>query len=113
MNRLSNECCQAYSFHVFFTSRIVCSVRTAGSKIALRFQYVTTYVTMQLQYIAAFGGLQAELQQRKAVVCCLHGKKTWKAAVKILFSWRVATNWKRMTKVLSQHLGCLLQRSLL
>ena len=59
----------------FFTSRIVCSMRTAGSKIALRFQHVTSYVTMQLQYIAAFGGLQAELQQRKAVVCCLHGKK--------------------------------------
>ena len=58
----------------FFTSRSVRSVRTAGSKIALRFQYVTTYATMQLQYIAAFGGLQAELQQRKAVVCCLHGK---------------------------------------
>ena len=58
-----------------FTSRSVRSVRTAGSKIiALRFQHVTSYVTMQLQYIAAFGGLQAELQQRKAVVCCLHGK---------------------------------------
>ena len=60
---------------------------TAGPKIALRFprlsaclfvhphlsraQYVTSYVTMQLQYIAAFGGLQAKLQQIKVVVSCL------------------------------------------
>ena len=36
-----------------------------------RAQYVTSYVTMQLQYIAAFGGLQAKLQQTKVVVCCL------------------------------------------
>ena len=34
-------------------------------------QYVTSYVTMQLQYIAAFGGLQAKLQQTKVVVSCL------------------------------------------
>ena len=47
--------------------------RTAGTKIALRFprlfvrphlsraQYNTSYVTMQLQCIVAFGGLQAKL----------------------------------------------------
>ena len=33
-----------------------------------RAQYVTSYVTVQLQYIAAFGGLQAKLQQMKVVV---------------------------------------------
>ena len=59
------------------------SARTAGTKIALRFprlfvcphlsraQYIASYVTMQLQYIAAFGGLQAKLQQMKVVLCCL------------------------------------------
>ena len=37
-----------------------------------RAQYITSYVTMQLQCIAAFGGLQAKLQQMKAtvVLCC-------------------------------------------
>ena len=59
----------------------------AGLKIALRFprlfvclfvrphlsrvQYITSYVTMQLPCIAAFGGLLAKLQQMKEVVCCL------------------------------------------
>ena len=35
-----------------------------------------TYVTMQLQYIAAFGGLQAKLQRMKVhvVMCCLDGE---------------------------------------
>ena len=33
-----------------------------------------SYVTMQLQCIAAFGGLQAKLQQMKVVVCCLDGE---------------------------------------
>ena len=75
---------------VFFTSRSVRSVRTAGTKIALRFprlfvclfvrphlsraQYITSYVTMQLQCTAAFGGLQAKLQQVKVVLCCLDGE---------------------------------------
>ena len=74
-----------------FTSR---SARTAGTKIALRFprlfvclfvclfvrphlsraQYITSYVTMQLQCIAAFGGLRAKLQQMKVVLCCLDGE---------------------------------------
>ena len=36
--------------------------------------YITSYVTMQLQCIAAFGGLQAKLQQMKVVLCCLDGK---------------------------------------
>ena len=41
-----------------------------------RAQYVTSYVTMQLQYtgIAAFGGLQAKLQQTKVVVSSLDGE---------------------------------------
>ena len=76
---------------LFFTSR---SARTDGTKIALRFprlfvclfvclfvrphlsraQYITSYVTMQLQCTAAFGGLQAKLQQMKVVLCCLDGK---------------------------------------
>ena len=72
---------------LIFTSR---SARTAGTKIALRFsrlfvclfvrphlsraQYITSNVTMQLQCIAAFGGLRAKLQQMKVVLCCLDGK---------------------------------------
>ena len=39
-----------------------------------RAQYVMSYVTMQLQYLAAFGGLQAKLQQTKVVVSCLDGE---------------------------------------
>ena len=66
----------------------------AGTKIALRFprlfvclfvclfvrphlsraQYITSYVTMQLQCTAAFGGLQAKLQQMKVILCCLDGE---------------------------------------
>ena len=33
-----------------------------------RAQYVTSYATMQLQCIAAFGGLQAKLQRMKVVL---------------------------------------------
>ena len=77
----------AYSF---VTSRSARSARTAGTKIALRFprlfvclfvrphlsraQYITSYVTMQLQCTAVFGGLQAKLQQMKVVLCCLEGE---------------------------------------
>ena len=73
----------------FFTSRSARSARTAGTKIALHFphlfvclsvhphlsraQYKMSYVTMQLQ-LAAFGGLQAKLQQMKVVLCCLDGE---------------------------------------
>ena len=39
-----------------------------------RAQYITSYVTMQLQCMAAFGGLQAKLQQMKVVLCCLDGE---------------------------------------
>ena len=39
-----------------------------------RAQYITSYVTMQLQCIAAFEGLQAKLQQMKVVLCCLDGE---------------------------------------
>ena len=39
-----------------------------------RAQYITSYVTMQLQCTAAFGGLQAKLQQMKVVLCCLDGE---------------------------------------
>ena len=67
-------------------------MQTAGTKIALRFpclfvclfvrphlsrvQYtcIMSHVTMQLQCIAAFGGLQAKLQQMKVVLCCLDGE---------------------------------------
>ena len=76
-------------FFKFITSR---SARTAGTKIALRFprlfvclfvclcvrtyhvRSILSYVTMQLQCIAAFGGLQAKLQQMKVVLCCLDGE---------------------------------------
>ncbi len=75
---------------IIFTSRSARSARTAGTKITLRFprlfvclfvrphlsraQYITSYVTMQLQCTAAFGGLQAKLQQMKVVLCCLDGE---------------------------------------
>ena len=39
-----------------------------------RAQYITSYVTMQLQCTTAFGGLQAKLQQMKVVLCCLDGE---------------------------------------
>ena len=90
-------CNIVYPLHVtVFTSRSARSARTAGTKIALRFprlfvclfvclsvivrphlsraQYITSYVTMQLQCIAAFEGLQAKLQQMKVVLCCLDGE---------------------------------------
>ena len=66
----------------------------AGTKIAIRFprlfvclfvclfvrphlsrvQYITPHVIVQLQCIAAFGGLWAKLQQMKVVLCCLDGE---------------------------------------
>ena len=77
-----------------FTSRSARSARTAGTKIALRFprlfvclfvclfvrphlsraQNITSYVTMQLQCTAAFGGLRAKLQQMKVALCCVDGE---------------------------------------
>ena len=39
-----------------------------------RAQYITSYVTMQLQFIAAIGGLRAKIQQIKVVLCCLDGE---------------------------------------
>ena len=71
-----------------------------------RAQYITSYVIMQLQCIAAFGGLQAKLQQMKVVLCCLDGENVVGIRIKILVSWHIATNWRRMTKLLSQHLRC-------
>ncbi len=69
---------------LIFTSWSARSARTAGPKIALRFpclcvclfvcphllraQYITSYVTMQLQCIATFGGLQTKLQQMSCVL---------------------------------------------
>ena len=82
--------CNLHCLSSFFTSRSARSARTAGTKIALRFprlsvclfvrphlsraQYNTSYVTMQLQCIAAFGDLQAKLQQMKVVLGCLDGE---------------------------------------
>ena len=42
--------------------------------LCVREQYITSYVTMQLQCTAAFGALQAKLQQMKVVLCCLDGE---------------------------------------
>ena len=39
-----------------------------------RTQYITSFVTIQLPCIAAFGGLLAKLQQMKVLVCCLDCK---------------------------------------
>ena len=48
--------------YVFRVCLFVClSVRPHLS----RAQYITSYVTMQLKCMAAFGGLQAKLQQMK------------------------------------------------
>ena len=54
--------------YVFRVCRFVCLF--VGPHLS-RAQYVTSYVTLQLQYIAALGGLQAKLQQTKVVVSCL------------------------------------------
>ena len=53
-------------------------------------QYVMSYVTMQLQYIAAFEGLQAKLQQTKVVVSCLDGENfvgSHKDPVLVMYSY--------------------------
>ena len=42
---------------------------------------------MELQYVAAFGGLQAKLQQMKVVVCCLDGENLVDICID---SWRIA-----------------------
>ena len=71
-------------------NHITFCARTAGPKIALRFsrlfdymfvrlhlscaQYITSYITMQLPFIAAFESLRDKLQQMKVVVCCLDGE---------------------------------------
>ena len=40
-----------------------------------RAQNITSYVTMQLQCIAAFGGLRAKLQQMKVVLCIVRERR--------------------------------------
>ena len=72
-----------------FTSGSARSARTAGTKITFTFsasvclfvrphlsraQFIASYVTMQLQCIAAFGSLQAKLHQMKVGLCCQDGK---------------------------------------
>ena len=57
--------------YVFHICLFVClSVRPHLS----RAQYITSYVTKQLQCIAAFGDLQAKLQQMRVVLRCLDGE---------------------------------------
>ena len=70
-----------------------------------QYEDVTSYVTSQLQYIAAFGGLQAKLQQIKVVVCCLDGE-ILVGIRKDPFLRRIATNWKCTTKLPSQLFRC-------
>ena len=60
---------------------------------------------MQLQCIAAFEGLQAKLQQMKVVLCCLDGENVVGSRENPGFL-AIATNWRRMTKLLSQHFRC-------
>ena len=56
--------------YVFRVCLFVClCVRTYHVRNILRHN-----VTMQLQCTAAFGGLQAKLQQMKVVLCCLDGE---------------------------------------
>ena len=79
-------------FSIFFTAHsLPAGARAARERLVLRLlyvfrvclfvrphlsraQYITSYVTMQLQCTAAFGGLQAKLQQMKVVLCCLDGE---------------------------------------
>ena len=58
--------------YVFRVCLFVCLFVCASALITCA--YITSYVTMQLQCIAAFGGLQAKLQQMKVVLCCLDGE---------------------------------------
>ena len=52
-------------------------------------------------YVAAFGGLQARLQQ--VVVCCLDGENLVDSRKDSVF---VAYNWKHPMKLPSQHFCC-------
>ena len=62
-----------------------------------RVQYITSYITMQLQCIAA-----AKLQQMKVVLCCLDGENVVGSRKDSGFlAYR-----RRMTKLLSQHFRC-------
>ena len=105
--------------NVFFTSRSTQSTRTAGPKIALCFprlivcphlshaQYITSYVTMRLQYYSSLileVCRPIKLQQMKVVLCCLDGKNlvgSRKDPVFVAYSvicfFFVATNWKCKT----------------
>ena len=74
--------------------------------------YVRTYhmhnimlCPVQLQYLAAFGGLQAKLQQIKVVVCCLDDEHLV-GSCKDLFLWCTANTWSCTTKLPSQRFHC-------
>ena len=41
----------------------------------------------------------------KVVLCCLDGENVV-GSCKHLVPWHIATNWRRMTKLLSQHFRC-------
>ena len=71
-----------------------------------RAQNITSYVTMQLQCIAAFGSLRAKLQQMKVVLCCLDGENVVGSHKDPVLVAYIATIWRRMTKLLSQHFRC-------
>ena len=63
-----------YVFRVYlFVCLFVCLFVIVRPHLS-RAQKITSYVTMQLQCIAAFGGLRAKLQQMKVVLCCLDGE---------------------------------------
>ena len=57
--------------YVFHVCLFVCLYCLFVHPHLSRAQYKTSYVTMQLQCIAAFGGLRAKLQQMEVVLCCL------------------------------------------
>ena len=59
---------------------------------------------MQLHAVySSFRGLQAKLQQMKVVLCCLDGENLVGSRKDSGF---LATNWRHMTKLLSQHFRC-------
>ena len=85
---------------LLYVFRVCLSVRPHLS----RAQYITSYVTMQLQYSSVWR-FAGQVQQMKVVLCCLDGENVVDSR-EDPGSWHIATNWRRMTKLLSQHFRC-------
>ena len=64
----------ALLFPRLFVCLFVCLSVCASALITCTIYYVIRYYATAVHRIAAFGGLQAKLQQMKVVLCCLDGK---------------------------------------